>query len=201
MATQSAAAASHADLNRNSLFNLKGRIALVTGGGSGIGLMITQALAVNGAKVYITGRTPEKLDTVVETYGKDIEGEIVALKGYDVTSKEHITKIVKEIESREKCLCILVNNAGISSNTVTTETESAGEMKKNLFDVEGSTFEDWTSTYQTNVASVFFTSGECILLYHIFCWVLIIADNLHQLHSSPFCKSLLICTRAGQVPF
>lgn len=163
MATKSAAAASHADLNRNSLFNLKGRVALVTGGGSGIGLMITQALAVNGAKVYITGRTPEKLDTVVEKYGKDIEGEIVALKGFDVTSKDHIAKLVKEIESREKCLCILINNAGISSNTVTTETESAKEMKKNLFDVEGSTFEDWTSTYQTNVASVFFTSGEFLL--------------------------------------
>ena len=36
--------------------------------------MATQALARNGAKVYIVGRTAEKLDTVVETYGKDISG-------------------------------------------------------------------------------------------------------------------------------
>lgn len=159
MATESVAAASHADLNRNSLFNLKGRIALVTGGGSGIGLMITQALAVNGAKVYITGRSGDKLDRVVEIYSKDIEGEIIALKGFDVTSKDHISKLVKEIESREKCLCILVNNAGISSDTVTTETNTAQEMKENLFDVEKSNFEDWTSVYSTNVAGVYFTSG------------------------------------------
>lgn len=160
MATQSVAAANHVELNRNSLFNMKGRVALVTGGGSGIGLMITQALAVNGAKVYITGRTEEKLDHVVETYNKDIEGEIIALSGYDVTKKDHISKLVKEIESREECLCILVNNAGISSSTVTTETKTATEMKQNLFDTESSNFEDWTSVFSTNVAAVFFTSGK-----------------------------------------
>lgn len=164
MASQSAAAASHTELNRNSLFNLKGRVALVTGGGTGIGLMITQALAVNGAKVYITGRTPEKLDRVVELYGKDIEGEIVPLKGFDVTEKQHIAKLVKEIESREKCLCILVNNAGISSNTINTDVDSATELKKELFDVESSNFDDWTSVFTTNVSSIFFTSGKLYLL-------------------------------------
>ncbi|KUI69538.1 Rhamnolipids biosynthesis 3-oxoacyl-[acyl-carrier-protein] reductase [Cytospora mali] len=164
MATQSVAAASHGDLNRNSLFNMKGRVALVTGGGSGIGLMITQALAVNGAKVYITGRTEEKLDRVVETYNKDIEGEIIALTGFDVTEKNDIVKLVEEIESREECLCILVNNAGISSDTVTTETDTATEMKQNLFDVEKSNFDDWTSVYSTNVAAVFFTSAAFLPL-------------------------------------
>ncbi|KUI54244.1 Rhamnolipids biosynthesis 3-oxoacyl-[acyl-carrier-protein] reductase [Cytospora mali] len=164
MATQSVAAASHGDLNRNSLFNMKGRVALVTGGGSGIGLMITQALAVNGAKVYVTGRTEEKLDRVVETYNQDIEGEIIALTGFDVTKKNDIVKLVKEIESREECLCILVNNAGISSNTVTTETDTATEMKQNLFDVEKSNFDDWTSVYSTNVAAVFFTSAAFLPL-------------------------------------
>lgn len=164
MSTQSAAAASHGELHRNSLFDVKGRVALVTGGGSGIGLMITQALAVNGAKVYITGRTADKLDRVAETYGKDIEGEIVPLSGFDVSQKDHISKLVKEIESREKCLCILVNNAGISSSTVTTESKSAEEMKKNLFDVDESTFEDWTSVYSTNVAGIYFTSAAFLPL-------------------------------------
>jgi NAD(P)-dependent dehydrogenase (short-subunit alcohol dehydrogenase family) len=125
--------------------------------------MATQALAVNGAKVYITGRTKEKLDTVVKTYGKDIEGQIIALPG-DVTSKEDIARMAKEISSREPCLHILMNNAGVSSSSVSTESKSAQEMKSNLFDAEGSTFEDWTSTYKTNVASVYFMTAAFLPL-------------------------------------
>merc|ERR1712137_586012 len=63
---QQARGGSKKDFSRESLFDLSGKVALVTGGGSGIGLMATQALAVNGAKVYITGRTKEKLDRVTE---------------------------------------------------------------------------------------------------------------------------------------
>lgn len=54
-------------------------MALITGGGSGIGIMATQALAVNGAKVYIVGRTEEKLENVVKTYGQNITGEIISI--------------------------------------------------------------------------------------------------------------------------
>jgi len=161
--SKSVAAASHADFNRNSLFDLKGRVALVTGGGSGIGLMITQALAANGAKVYIVGRTQEKLDKVVETYGKDIEGSIIPLQG-DVTNKDDVARLVKEVESREQCLCILVNNAGISSETVQPESESATEMKQNLFDTSKTTAQDWLATYETDVVSLFFTTAAFLPL-------------------------------------
>ncbi|KAL1301949.1 hypothetical protein AAFC00_002408 [Neodothiora populina] len=138
-----------------NLFNVKDKVVVVSGGGSGIGLMATQAFAVNGAKVYIIGRTKEKLDKVAEVYGKDIPGQIVPLQG-DITSKESIAAMVKEIESKEKCVCILVNNAGISSKTLQTEAKSAEEMKANLFDNADSTFEDWTETYRTNVPQCFF---------------------------------------------
>lgn len=117
--------------------------------------MATQALAVNGAKVYITGRTGEKLERVVETHGKNISGEIVPLT-CDVTDKKSIESLVSEISNREKCLCILINNAGISSNTQQTEAGSAEEMKKNLFDNKDATFEDWVDSYRTNVPSIFF---------------------------------------------
>jgi NAD(P)-dependent dehydrogenase (short-subunit alcohol dehydrogenase family) len=161
--SKSVAAATHADFNRNSLFDLKGRVALVTGGGSGIGLMITQALAVNGAKVYIVGRTADKLNTVVKTYNQDIEGEIIALPG-DVTKKDDVARLVKEIESREQCLCILVNNAGISSETVQPESGSASEMKHNLFDTSKTTAKDWIDTYEADVVSVYFTTAAFLPL-------------------------------------
>lgn len=117
--------------------------------------MATQALAVNGAKVYIVGRTEEKLERVAETYGKDIAGKIIPIVA-DVTDKASIAKLVKDIESREKCLCILVNNAGVENGTFKTEASSAEEMKKNLFDDDNATFDDWTATYKTNVAAVYF---------------------------------------------
>jgi len=155
----STSSANMSQTNNNFLlgevFNVKGKVALVTGGGSGIGLMATQALAVNGAKVYIVGRTEEKLENVVKTHGQDIAGEIIPITA-DITSKSEIANLVKEIESREKCLCILINNAGISGNTQQTEAKTAEEMKKNLFDDESSTIDDWVNTYRTNVPQLFF---------------------------------------------
>lgn len=148
---------------RDSLFDLKGKVALVTGGGSGIGLMATQALAANGAKVYITGRTKEKLDRVVETYNKDISGSIHALPA-DIGNKEGVRKLYDEYAKLEDCLCILVNNAGISSATFQVESDSAAEMKQNLFEDEKSTFEDWNSTYNTNVTGVYFTTAAFLPL-------------------------------------
>ncbi|KAI1418999.1 hypothetical protein F5Y12DRAFT_795520 [Xylaria sp. FL1777] len=142
---------------RDRLFDCEGYVALVTGGGSGIGLMITQALVANGAKVYITGRTSEKLDRVVETYSEGPDS-IVPVPS-DITSKDGIAKLVRTIESQEpKGLHILVNNAGISGSTLETSASSAEEAKANLFDAEASTFEDWTSVYQTNVSQLFFTT-------------------------------------------
>lgn len=66
------------DLISNNLFDVKGFVAVVTGGGTGIGLMATQGLVANGARVYIVGRRKEALDQVVKTYSpKDGPGEII----------------------------------------------------------------------------------------------------------------------------
>lgn len=118
--------------------------------------MATQTLATNGAKVYITGRTEEKLDTVVETYGKDISGSIIAIPA-DVSTKDGVKSLYDEISSREKALDILINNAGVSSASLTTESKGdANEVKANLFDNDKVTNDDWNQTYNTNVTAQYF---------------------------------------------
>ncbi|SLM40768.1 short chain dehydrogenase reductase family [Lasallia pustulata] len=145
----------NADFQISEVFNVKGKVALVTGGGSGIGLMAVQALAVNGAKVYIVGRTEEKLQTVAETHGKDIAGQIVPIVG-NIADKQDIKRLVKELSSKEKHLDILINNAGISGANQSPEGKTPEEFSKNLFDPENATFEDWETTYRTNVAQIYF---------------------------------------------
>jgi hypothetical protein len=75
--TMASSAAQNEDLKINKLFEMSNYSAIVTGGGTGIGLMITQTLVANGAKVYITGRRKEALDTVVQKYSTG-PGKIVA---------------------------------------------------------------------------------------------------------------------------
>ncbi|KAK3073030.1 hypothetical protein LTR53_005754 [Teratosphaeriaceae sp. CCFEE 6253] len=105
MASSDPKANNNDQFSLDSLFSVKGKVALITGGGSGIGLMFTQALAVNGAKVYIVGRTAEKLETVVSTYNQGISGEIIALPG-DCTSKEEIAQLYKAVAEKEDHLDI-----------------------------------------------------------------------------------------------
>ncbi|KAH3007866.1 hypothetical protein KXW60_002582 [Aspergillus fumigatus] len=160
-------ASSHANMlirfKLENLFSVKGRVALVTGGGSGIGLMIIQALAVNGAKVYITGRTGEKLDRVAELYSHNIPGQIIPITA-DVTSKQSIQKLVDEISSEEKALHILVNNAGISGTTQDTDSQSAEELHQKLFKDESNSVEEWDEIFRTNVTQLYFTTAAFLPL-------------------------------------
>lgn len=122
--------------------------------GTGIGLMCVQALAANGAKVYIVGRTEEKLDTVVKTYGQDISGQIIPITA-DITSKEDVARLAKDIESKEKCLCILINNAGVAKSSQAPKGSTGQDFKDNLFEPESANYDDWAITYKTNVTQLY----------------------------------------------
>ena len=68
---------SDSDLKTSTIFDLRGRIALVSGGGTGIGLMIAEGLAENGARVYIAGRRKEVLQKVADEWTAQGRGAII----------------------------------------------------------------------------------------------------------------------------
>ena len=141
----------------NKLFGMKGRIAVVTGGGTGIGLMAAQAIAANGGRVYITGRRKEVLDNAVKSHHPDQRGgEIVAAGPCDVTKKDDLQKLVEEIQQKEKYIDLLFCNAGISGTKATPDQDDAGDLKSRLWDNES--VEEWNTTYNTDVTSVYFTT-------------------------------------------
>jgi hypothetical protein len=70
----------------SNLYDLSGRIALVTGGGTGIGLSIARGLGAAGAKVYIGGRRKEVLDKIVNSWDTQHHGQAVALVVFPQTA-------------------------------------------------------------------------------------------------------------------
>jgi NADP-dependent 3-hydroxy acid dehydrogenase YdfG len=90
---------------------LKGRIAWVTGGGSGIGLAGALALARAGAHVVISGRSAETLKKAEKQLREAGSGEAIAL---DVAEQKEVAKAAAEIQKRHGRVDILVNSAGIN---------------------------------------------------------------------------------------
>ncbi|KAI9221069.1 hypothetical protein BC828DRAFT_382042 [Blastocladiella britannica] len=93
------------------LFDVSGKVVLITGGSRGIGLMIAAGFVQNGAKVYITARSAKINDAAAAALTKQGPGKCVSIPG-DLQSVEDIKAIVAEIAKHESKLDVLVNNAG-----------------------------------------------------------------------------------------
>ncbi len=112
---------------------LSGKVALITGGGTGIGRACALQFSREGAKVAIAGRRLEPLDAVAAEIGK-AGGESLALV-CDVTRAANVERTIQETAARFGLLNVVVNNAGaLHASTVEniTETEWDRLMEVNL---------------------------------------------------------------------
>lgn len=132
-------------LDVSELFGVRGKVALVTGGSRGIGLMIAKGLVQNGARVYISARKAEVCDKVAEELHNMGPGTCTSLPGDELDSDEACRRLAQKVADREDRLHILVNNAGTTW---------------------GGTFEDfpeqaWNKIMTLNVSSVFHLTRAC----------------------------------------
>ena len=117
--------------------SLKGRVAVITGAGKGLGKTFALALAEAGATLVLVGRNAETLNQVADATRKHgIQAETFVA---DVTREKDVLSLEKGITEKFPKIHILINNAGIN-------------IRKNVTDF---TYEEWTSVINTNLVGAF----------------------------------------------
>ncbi len=123
-------------LGKTDMFDLSGKVAVVTGANTGIGQAIALALAEAGADIAAVGRSPAD-ETVAKARALGRKAEMIAA---DLSSIEPVGRVVEEAIARLGGLDILVNNAGIIRRADAVDFSEA----------------DWDAVIDTNLKSVFF---------------------------------------------
>ena len=123
-------------------FDLTGKVALITGGSSGLGIQFAKALGNQGAKLALVARRLEKLEEVK----KDLEGlgYEVYIERCNLADFETIPRLVENVKNHYGGIDILINNAGIAYGTPSLEMSD----------------EDWLNIMDVNLNSVYFLSRE-----------------------------------------
>src|SRR5216684_1426709 len=130
-------------INAPALFSIKGKVALVTGGSRGIGLMIARGYLEAGAKVYISSRKKEVCDETARRLSEI--GQCTSIPA-DLSTVEGCKFLAQELKSREPELHILVNNAGAAWGAPLEEFPESG----------------WDKVMDTNVKSIFFLTQNLL---------------------------------------
>ncbi|MDR2108079.1 MAG: SDR family oxidoreductase [Coriobacteriales bacterium] len=128
---------------KSDLFDLTGKVALVTGASSGLGAQFARALARQGAKLAIVARRLDKLEAEKEAIEKDFGAEVLALP-CDVLDVEMIRQTIAAIKAHYGRIDILVNNAGTARNVPVVDQ----------------TDEDWRAVIDTNLNAVYYFARE-----------------------------------------
>ncbi|KAJ5569236.1 short chain dehydrogenase reductase [Penicillium hetheringtonii] len=142
-----------ASISKPSLFDVNGIVAVITGGGSGLGLFMTRALAENGAKkVYILGRRKNILEQAAENIGTQ---NITSVQ-CDVTDQDALKSAVAFIEKDAGYINLLVANSGIPGPSGSVPVGSGiAQLQDTLYNIPMSEF---TNTFHVNCTAVFYTT-------------------------------------------
>ena len=129
-------------MKASEIFDLKGRVAMVTGASSGLGTRFAQVLAANGAAVALVARRADRLRDLQQQIEK-AGGKAIAVEG-DVLDRASMTRAFDQIENALGTVTILVNNAGVAHSTRATDV----------------TEEEWRRVVGTNLDAVFYNAQE-----------------------------------------
>ncbi|KAG0651426.1 Short-chain dehydrogenase reductase SAT3 [Hyphodiscus hymeniophilus] len=175
-------------LNAQNLFDIKGLVAVVTGGGSGIGSMIARGLAVNGASaVYILGPVISELEAVAK---EGVDSNIHPIL-CDVTSKEQLQHAVDEVTKKSGQVNLLVCNAGKASpvpEPVADEKSTIAEVRRYYF--ETLQVEDHAAVLKVNTIGVLLTTFAFLELLGA-------GNKANEAASPPKPKSQIITTASA----
>lgn len=132
----------------STLFDLRGRLCLITGSSQGIGFALAKGMAEHGARVVLNGRDADKLEAAssdLRSQGLDVEGA-----PFDVTSHEAVVSGVERVEKSLGPIDVLINNAGM-------------QFRSPLEDFPA---DRWEQLLTTNVSSVFY-AGQAVARHMI----------------------------------
>lgn len=121
-------------MSASDLFSIRGKVAVVTGGSRGIGLMIARGFVEAGARVYISARKADACDAAAAELSK--QGECVSFPA-DLGTADGAVHLATKIAEREKAVHILVNNAGATWGAPLEEFPDSGWDKVMGVNVKG----------------------------------------------------------------
>ncbi|KAH6912999.1 hypothetical protein BKA70DRAFT_1145144 [Coprinopsis sp. MPI-PUGE-AT-0042] len=168
-------------LSPASIFNVEGLVAVITGGGTGIGLMMAKTLENNGATVYIIGRRKGVLEAAAKENARF--GKIIPIEG-DITNRDHLLSIVEKVKTQHGYVDVLVNNAGIARNLYAhplpspTDPSSTGQPSSGSEPAvpsikafqnalwETGKPEDFAEVFATNTTAPYYTTVAFLDLLH-----------------------------------